>query len=40
MEQGYPYPKAKKRNPMGNQYYPAEFEYPLALMHTLLQNGY
>lgn len=40
MEQEYPYPRTKKRHQMGNQYYSAEFEYPLALMHALLEQGY
>lgn len=40
MEQEYPYPRTKKRYQMGNQYYSAEFEYPLALMHALLEQGY
>ena len=40
MDTGYPYPRAYKRYPMGNQYYSAEFEYPLELMHVLISLGY
>ena len=40
MEQGYPYPRTKKRHQMGNQYHCAEFEFPLSMMHALLDNGY
>lgn len=40
MENGYPYQRAKKRHPMGSQYHSAQFEYPLTMMHVLLENGY
>lgn len=40
MEQEYPYARTKKRHQMGNQYYSADFEYPLGLMHVLINQGY
>lgn len=40
MDTGYPYPRNYKRYPMGNQYYSADFEHPLELMHTLIKYGY
>ena len=40
MEDNYPHTSKYKRQPMGNQYYTPDFEYPLEFMHTLQTCGY
>ncbi len=40
LEDESPFSKTKKKHSMGNNYYSAEFEYPLELMTLLIKHGY
>lgn len=40
LEDESPFTQKKKKYSMGNNYYSAEFEYPLELMTLLIKHGY